>query len=86
MLAKMSVERFQSRVARWFILKPKIPIRVHFGAPWKGKCFYIYDHLEYFMAIWYNLWHFGIVGGQLLYSYHFGMFGPRKFWQQCFRE
>jgi hypothetical protein len=22
-----------------------------------------YDHLEYFMAIWYNLWPFGIVCG-----------------------
>jgi hypothetical protein len=56
MLAKMSVERFQSRVARWFILKPKITILVHFGAPSKGKCFYIYDHLEYFMAIWHSWW------------------------------
>jgi hypothetical protein len=26
-----------------------------------------YDHLEYFMAIWYNLWLFGIVCGHLLY-------------------
>jgi hypothetical protein len=25
-----------------------------------------YDHLEYFMAIWYNLWPFGIVCGHLL--------------------
>jgi hypothetical protein len=26
-----------------------------------------YDHLEYFMAIWYNLWPFGIDCGHLLY-------------------
>jgi hypothetical protein len=26
-----------------------------------------YDHLEYFMTIWYNLWPFGIVCGHLLY-------------------
>jgi hypothetical protein len=26
-----------------------------------------YDHLEYFMAIWYNLWPFGTVCGHLLY-------------------
>jgi hypothetical protein len=25
------------------------------------------DHLEYFMAIWYNLWPFGIVFGHLVY-------------------
>jgi hypothetical protein len=25
-----------------------------------------YDHLEYFMAIWYNLWPFGIIYGRLV--------------------
>jgi hypothetical protein len=40
-----------------------------------------YDHLEYFMAIWYNLWPFGIVCGHLLYFSRSGMFGPRKIWQ-----
>jgi hypothetical protein len=40
-----------------------------------------YDHLEYFMAICYNLWPFGIVCGHLLYFSQFGMFGPRKIWQ-----
>jgi hypothetical protein len=40
-----------------------------------------YDHLEYFMAIWYNLWPFGIVCGHLLYFSQFGIFGPRKIWQ-----
>jgi hypothetical protein len=35
-----------------------------------------YDRLEYFMAIWYNLWPFGIIGGHLLYFSRFGMFGP----------
>jgi hypothetical protein len=29
-----------------------------------------YDHLEYFMATWYNLWTFGIVCG-LVYCYIF---------------
>jgi hypothetical protein len=28
-----------------------------------------YDHLEYFTAIWYNLWPFGIVCGNLVYFY-----------------
>jgi hypothetical protein len=26
-----------TRVARWFIFKPKIPIWVKFGVPWDGK-------------------------------------------------
>jgi hypothetical protein len=43
-----------------------------------------YDHLEYFMAIWYNSWPFGIVCGHLLHFSQFGMFGPRKIWQPCF--
>jgi hypothetical protein len=37
-----------------------------------------YDHLEYFMAIWYNSWQFGTVRGHLLYFSQFGMFGPKK--------
>jgi hypothetical protein len=28
-------------VARWFIFKPEIPIRVKFGGPWNGKCCYV---------------------------------------------
>jgi hypothetical protein len=31
----------RGRVARWFIFKPKLPIWVHFGGPWNGKCCYI---------------------------------------------
>jgi hypothetical protein len=33
------------------------------------------DHLEYFTAIWYNLWPFGIVCGHLVY---FSSFGSKK--------
>jgi hypothetical protein len=40
-----------------------------------------YDHLVYFMAIWYYSWPFGILCGLLLYVSHFGMFGPRKIWE-----
>jgi hypothetical protein len=43
-----------------------------------------YDHLEYFKAIWYNLWPFGNVCGHLSYYSHFGMFGPIKIWQPCY--
>jgi hypothetical protein len=40
-----------------------------------------YDRLEHFMAIWHNLWRFGIVCGHLVYFSHFGMFVRRKIWQ-----
>jgi hypothetical protein len=40
-----------------------------------------YDRLEYFTAIWYNEWPFGIVCGNLVYFLRFGMFGPRQIWQ-----
>jgi hypothetical protein len=43
-----------------------------------------YDHLEYFMAIWHNLWPLGIVCGHLWYFSQFGMFGSRKIWQPWF--
>jgi hypothetical protein len=51
------VER--TRVARWHIFKPKIPIWVNFGRSCNGRCWYIlcpfglfYGHLWYFVAIW----------------------------------
>jgi hypothetical protein len=59
----------------------KSQIWVNFGGSLNGKCWYIFDHLEYFLTIWYNLWPFGIVCGHLLYFSQFGMFGPRKIWQ-----
>jgi hypothetical protein len=40
-----------------------------------------YDHLEYFTAICYNLWPFGIVCGHLVCFSQFGMSGPGKIWQ-----
>jgi hypothetical protein len=40
-----------TRIARWDILKPKIPIWVNFVGPFG----LFYDHLEYFMVIWYIL-------------------------------
>jgi hypothetical protein len=56
-----------SRVARWHIFKPKIPIWVNFGGPCNGRCWYIicpfglfHDYTVYFVAIWYILWLFDI--------------------------
>jgi hypothetical protein len=66
------------RVARWFVFRPKIP---NFGGPLNGKCCIFYYHLEYFMAIWYNLGPFGMVCGHLLYFPQLGVYGQRKIWQ-----
>jgi hypothetical protein len=49
------------RVARWFVLKPKIPIWANFGGGVGMENVVIfYNHLEYFMAIWHNVWQIGI--------------------------
>jgi hypothetical protein len=61
----------------------KIPIWVNFGVSWYKKYWYFYDHLEYFTAIWYILWQFGVVCGTLVYFSRFGLFGPIKIWQPC---
>jgi hypothetical protein len=42
----------KSRVARWFVFKPKIPIRVIFGGLEVKNGLYIYGHLEYVIDIW----------------------------------
>jgi hypothetical protein len=59
-----------SRVARWFIFKPKTLNWVNFGGQ-------LYDHLEYFTDIWYNVWLFAVCG-HLVYFSSFGMFGPKN--------
>jgi hypothetical protein len=47
-----------TRVARWFIFKPKIPIWVNFGGPYiDGKILWpfgiFYGHLGYLIILWY---------------------------------
>jgi hypothetical protein len=39
------------RVARWYCLEPKIPIRVNFGEPWNAKGWYILWPFVYISAI-----------------------------------
>jgi hypothetical protein len=48
-----------TRVARWYIFIPKIPIWVNFGGPWNGKGWYVlcpfgifYGQVVYVMVIW----------------------------------
>jgi hypothetical protein len=58
---KLSV-LYCTRVARWFVFKPKIPIWVNFGGSYRMENARIfYDHLKYFTVIWYILWPFGNV-------------------------
>jgi hypothetical protein len=49
-----------TRVARWFVFQPKLPIWVNFRGSCNSKSWYIlwpfgllYGHLKYSMAIWY---------------------------------
>jgi hypothetical protein len=34
------------RVARWYLIKPKIPVWVNFGGPWNGKGWHILWPIE----------------------------------------
>jgi hypothetical protein len=66
-----------TRVARWYILKPKIPLWVNFGGPWNGKRLvhiHILGHLEYITAIWYILCSFGIFYVHLVIKWRSGTF------------
>jgi hypothetical protein len=47
---------------------------------WKmlTKFLIIYDHLEHYAAIWYNLWQFGIVCGHLVYIFPFWYVWTKK--------
>jgi hypothetical protein len=57
----------ESRVARWFSFKPKIPVFVYFGRAWAEKFGIFLGHLVffailvYFMAIWYFYGHVGVL-------------------------
>jgi hypothetical protein len=78
--------KLQTRVARWHIFKPNIPIWVNFGGSCNGWFwsvswpFYIFGgHLVHFIVIfWYILWLFGIF-------FPFWNAEPRPIWQPCFK-
>jgi hypothetical protein len=72
----------QSRVARWLIFKPKIPIWVNFGGSCIERCWflYVYGHLVYFKAIRYSLRPCGVVT-YLECFFPFWYVVPRKIWQ-----
>jgi hypothetical protein len=83
--------RFESQlkagVARWYILKPNIPIWINFGGFCNGRCVYTFGHLVYLAVIWHVLLPFGIFYGHLVYFmviwYIFSPLwyvAPRKIW------
>jgi hypothetical protein len=45
---------------------------------WKILAYVFYEHLEYFTAIWYNLWPFGIVCVHLVHFSGFGSMHQEK--------
>jgi hypothetical protein len=52
--------RLPTRVARWYMFKPKIPVWVNFVVPWNENSWYILWPFEIcVMAVWYILWQFG---------------------------
>jgi hypothetical protein len=64
-----------ARVARWHIVKPKIPIWVSFGVSCYGL---FYGHLVNFTTIWYIFWPFGTFCGLLGTFSRFGMLNQEK--------
>jgi hypothetical protein len=84
-----------TRVARWYIFKPKTPIWVNFRGTCNRRCWYIFmaiwsilqpfdifwGHLVYFMVIWCILWSFGVFYGHLVCFFLFWYVVPRKIWQ-----
>jgi hypothetical protein len=71
-----------SRVARWFVIKPKNPnLGKFFGGLAIENLGIFYDH---FTAIGNILWPFAIFCGHLVYFSPFVWYSvPRKIWQPC---
>jgi hypothetical protein len=62
----------RTRVARWHIFRPKIPIWVNFGGSCNRRCWCIYGHWVYSTAISSNLRPWGIFHGYFVYFSSFG--------------
>jgi hypothetical protein len=53
--------------ARWYILIPKIPVWLHFGDPWNGKCWCTLWPFGIFTTTWHTLWSFVIFYSNLVF-------------------
>jgi hypothetical protein len=60
-------------------------IWMNLGGNWMENVGIFHGHLVYFTDTWYISEPFGIFCGNLVNSSRFGMFGPRKIWQPCFK-
>jgi hypothetical protein len=67
-----------TRVARWYICKPKIPIWVNLGGSCNRDGVIFYVHFVYFKAILYSLWPFRIIHGRLVPFSRFGLLHQEK--------
>jgi hypothetical protein len=70
-----------SRVARWHIFKPNIPIWANFGGSYSGKCWYILWAFGLFYGHLIDFWTFGIFSGYLVYFFPFWYVVQKKIWQ-----
>jgi hypothetical protein len=70
-----------SRVARWFVFKPKIPIWKKFKGLKLENVDTFYGRLEYFMGIWDILRPFGTFCVHLVHFFRFWYHAARKIWQ-----
>jgi hypothetical protein len=73
-LACMYFVKPSTRIARWYIFKPKIPIWANFwwsfngtSILWPFDLFFSYLVYLFYCKIWYKLWSFGINCGHLVY-------------------
>jgi hypothetical protein len=66
------------RVARWYVFRPEIPIWENFGVSCNRRGWCILRTLDIFYGHWYCLWAFGIVCGNLVYFFRFGMLYQEK--------
>jgi hypothetical protein len=70
--------RGQSRVARWFIFKPKIPVWVIIYGPRLENVETFYVHLLYLADVWDILWPFGTFRVNLVHFFVFGIVYQEK--------
>jgi hypothetical protein len=67
-----------SRVARWCVFKPKLPIWVNFRGSWTRKCWYILWPIGIYFGTLVNFIGICKFSGNLIYFFCFGTFFQEK--------
>jgi hypothetical protein len=70
-----------SRVARWCVFKPKLPIWVNFRGSWTRKCWYILWPIGIYFGTLVNFIGICKFSGNLIYFSPFWYIFSRKIWQ-----